>query len=67
MSKEDKIPLYNDLSVNNNMNKIIIDRIDTLYKGKMLEPIHLDFLKKEKIISNTQYEKFTNTIPTNPR
>lgn len=67
LSKEDKMPLYNNLSVNNNMNKIIIDRIDTLYKGKMLEPIHLDFLKKEKIISDEQYEKFTNNIPLNPR
>jgi len=57
---EKKRILYDNASRNNNMKLSLINRINELFKGRLIEPIHLDFLKKEQIISNDQYEKFMN-------
>lgn len=52
--------LYVLLSNNNNPQKTIKDRIVNLYKENRLEPINLDFLKKERIITKEQYKQLLN-------
>lgn len=52
--------LYNKTSTNNNMKLTLIQRINDLFIGGLIEPIHLDFLKKEKIITAEQYETYMN-------
>ena len=63
INKEEKKSLYKDLSLNNNMHKDIIFRINNLYNENILEPINIDFLKKEKIISDEQYDKLVSNPP----
>ena len=60
LNSAEKPELYTALSDNNNPNKKLMARIDTLFKEKVIEPIHLDFLKKEKIIDQETYEKYFN-------
>jgi hypothetical protein len=38
----------------------LIHRINELFLVGLIEPIHLDFLKKEKIITAEQYEIYMN-------
>ena len=45
------------------MHKNIIFRINNLYNENILEPINIDFLKKEKIISDEQYDKLVSNPP----
>lgn len=52
--------LYNQTSSYNNMKLSLIYRINEMFKNGFIEPIHLDFLKKEKIITTRQYETFMN-------
>lgn len=42
------------------MKLTLIQRINDLFIGGLIEPIHLDFLKKEKIITAEQYETYMN-------
>jgi uncharacterized protein YbaR (Trm112 family) len=55
--KED---LYTSLSQNNNLNKPIIERIKILMDENAIEPIHLDFLKSEFIITHDEYNDLMN-------
>lgn len=52
--------LYSQTSANNNMSLTLVHRINELFLNGLIEPIHLDFLKKEKIINNDQYETYMN-------
>ena len=63
LKTEEKKPLYKSMSQNNNLRRTIIERISYLFKNDILEPINLDFLKKEKIITEEQYNKYINNIP----
>lgn len=65
LKTEENKPLYEAMSQNNNLRKTIIERINYLFKNNMIEPINLDFLKKEKIITYEQYNKYINNIPAN--
>ncbi|WP_209001444.1 HNH endonuclease [Aliarcobacter cryaerophilus] len=60
ISTESKNALYSDLSLNNNMQKTLKNRISDLLSENILEPIHLEFLLKEKIISREEYERYMN-------
>lgn len=60
INKEEKPQLYVNLSNKNNIQKNLFERIDGLSRDKALEPIHMDFLKKEKIINNEQYDILLN-------
>ena len=53
-----KPALYNDLEKNNHLEKTFIERLDVLYSNGFLEAIHLDYLLKENIINNDDYEVF---------
>lgn len=55
--------MYQYTSINNNLRVTLTDRVNQLYNHKLLEPIHLDFLKKEKIITNEHYEQLMNNQP----
>lgn len=57
---ENRTLLYRQTSDNNNMNLSFVQRINELFKYGLIEPIHLDFLKKEKIITADQYETYMN-------
>lgn len=57
MKAKEKIGSYNQLSENNNINKKIDDRINELYDDNVLEPLNLDFLRKEQLIDLATYEK----------
>jgi predicted HNH restriction endonuclease len=57
---QNRAELYNKTSVNNNMRLSLIHRINELFLVGLIEPIHLDFLKKEKIITAEQYEIYMN-------
>ena len=52
-----KPALYNDLEKNNHLENLI-ERLDVLYSNGFLEAIHLDYLLKENIINNDDYEVF---------
>lgn len=56
----EKESLYSNLSNNNNMRKTLNDRINELFTEKILEPIHLEFLLKEKIITETEFNHLMN-------
>lgn len=56
---EDKKALYNQISANNNLKISLEDRIDKMYTEKILEPIHLEFLRKEKIIDEKTYSNYS--------
>ena len=56
-----KTKLYRDISYNNNLKIELTKRIDKLFKIKLLEPIHFDFLLKENIINDEVYNKYMNT------
>lgn len=62
INKEEKPYLYINLSNKNNIQKNLFERIDGLIRDKALEPIHIDFLKKEKIINNEQYDNLLNNF-----
>ena len=53
-----KPDLYNELEKNNLLEKTFVDRLETLYSQGFLEAIHLDYLLKENIINNDEYEGF---------
>ena len=53
---ESKFELYKQISSKNNLNITIIERVNHLFDAGILESIHIEFLKKEKIITSTQYE-----------
>jgi len=53
-----KPDLYNELANNNLLEKTYIERLETLYSHGFLEAIHLDYLLKENIINNDEYEGF---------
>jgi len=58
-SKQDaKVILYQKASQNNNLKLSLIHRINELFIQGFIEPIHLDYLKKEKIITTAQYETY---------
>lgn len=50
--------LYDDLSENNNLKKTLNVRIDKLYKEGVLEPLNIEFLRKESIISDITYKNY---------
>ena len=50
--------IYQNISKNNLMGIKIKDRIQSLYLEGLLEPIHLDFLLKENIITEEEFESF---------
>ena len=52
--------LYISLSQNNNLNKSIIERIQILLNENAIEPIHLDFLRSEFIITSSEYDALMN-------
>jgi len=58
LNYHEKTELYNQLSINNNLKKSIIERIELLIKESRLEPIHLEFLLKENIIKLDEYNKY---------
>ncbi|MCT7497626.1 HNH endonuclease [Aliarcobacter cryaerophilus] len=60
ISTESKNALYSDLSLNNNMQKTLQNRISDLLSENILEPIHLEFLLKEKIITIEEYDIYMN-------
>lgn len=62
LNYQEKPALYIKLSENNNFRKTLVERINFLYENNILEPIHLDFLKKEKIINKEQYNKLLNNL-----
>jgi hypothetical protein len=62
LNYQEKPNLYIKLSENNNFRKTLVERINFLYENNILEPIHLDFLKKEKIINKEQYNKLLNNL-----
>lgn len=53
-----KPDLYNELAENNLLEKTFIERLEELYSHGYLEAIHLDYLLKENIINNDDYEGF---------
>lgn len=53
-----KPDLYNELENNNLLEKTYVERAETLYQSGFLEAIHLDYLLKENIINNVEYESF---------
>tara|TARA_B110001450_G_C17663612_1_gene498470 strand:- start:2347 stop:4401 length:2055 start_codon:yes stop_codon:yes gene_type:complete len=53
-----KPALYNELEDNNLLEKTFIERLEVLYSHGFLEAIHLDYLLKENIINNDDYEGF---------
>jgi hypothetical protein len=55
-----RFPLYTDLSKNNNPKITLVERMEQLYAADKLEPINIEFLRKEKIIDEKTYEKFMN-------
>lgn len=58
-AKQDaKVILYQNASQNNNLKLSLIHRINELFIQGFIEPIHLDYLKKEKIITTAQYETY---------
>lgn len=57
---KEKENLYNNLSTNNNMMKTLSERINELFNEKILEPIHLEFLLKEKIITEQKFIELMN-------
>ncbi len=50
--------LYQNISVNNHLKINTIDRMKDLLRQRFLEPIHIEFLKKEGMITAAEYEKF---------
>lgn len=57
-----KDDLYEDLSNNNNFKKTISTRIHELYKENALEPLNIDFLRKEHLIDDMQHEHYFNNM-----
>lgn len=57
-----KDDLYKDLSNNNNFKKAISKRIELLYNENALEPLNIDFLRKEHLINDEQYEHYYNNM-----
>ena len=55
-----KEQLYKNLSDNNNMQITLNNRIEKLIEDKILEPIHLEFLRKEKIITEEEFDNYMN-------
>lgn len=67
--KKQRIELYKPLIKNSIFNQIfknsdyIINRLEYFYEKNILEPIHLDFLFKEKIITEYQKDFFLTKSP----
>jgi len=59
-SKQIREDLHKALSEYNHLKKTLYNRTVEMYKEDIIEPINLDFLKKEKIISSFEYENFMN-------
>jgi len=57
---ENKDQLYKDLSKNNNMQRTLHNRIGELIIDEILEPIHLEFLRKENIITTEEFDTYMN-------
>lgn len=57
----EKENLYSNISTNNHLKINLLERMKKLYQEKLLLPIHLDFLKRERVINGEEYEQFTNT------
>lgn len=57
-TKEAKKGLYQSLSINNNPKITLEDRFDRLYQEGILEPLNIEFLRKENIISDTKYNTY---------
>lgn len=57
-TKEIKKDLYNDLSEKNNPKVSIEERFDRLYNEGILEPLNIEFLRKEGIISDSKYNNY---------
>lgn len=55
---EARTELYNSIAENNHLKKSLLDRIEELYSEGILEPIHLDFLLKENIISESIFDNY---------
>lgn len=56
--KDTRKTLYESLSVNNNLKKTLDFRINKLYEERVLEPLNIEFLRKENIISKEKYETY---------
>jgi len=57
-TKDTRKALYESLSMNNNMKKTLDFRINKLYEENVLDPLNIEFLKKENIISKEKYEEY---------
>lgn len=55
---ESRTELYHLISDNNHLKKNLVERIEELYNEGFLEPIHLDFLLKENIISDSIFDSY---------
>jgi 5-methylcytosine-specific restriction endonuclease McrA len=60
LNVEDKNDLYNNLFKNNNLNMDLISRVNLLLEQGVIEPIHLEFLLKEGVLSKDKFEEYMN-------
>lgn len=59
-TKDVRKALYENLSTNNNMRRTLDFRVNKLYEEHVLEPLNIEFLRKENIISKEKYEAYMN-------
>jgi hypothetical protein len=56
----EKQNLYANISTNNQLSISLLDRMKKMLAQKVLEPINIEFLKKEGMITQAEYNKFMN-------